>query len=197
MGARYAAPDYQSALWGLMPRGRVWAREPGSTQDLVLGAFAPAFERSDERAVELLADAFPETTDELLPDWESTLGLPDPCAGPSPTLQQRRAQVGARFTNSGGQSANYFIDYAARLGFEVTITQYTPFRAGAQGCGSPLGGADWVHVWSINAPETNVTPFRVGQSAAGEPLQAFGNAVLECELRAIAPAHTILTFLYR
>lgn len=193
---RYAASDYQAALWALMPRGRAWDREPGSTQDQVLAGLAPSLARSDARANQLLQDVFPPTADELLPEWEATLGLPDPCAGVSPTLQQRQFQVAARLSNSGGQSAAYFEAYAAQLGFTVTVTEYTPFRVGARTCGQPLGSEDWAHTWSVNAPLETVTLFRAGRSAAGEPLQAFGNAVLECELSAIAPAHTVLIFTY-
>jgi uncharacterized protein YmfQ (DUF2313 family) len=51
----------------------------------VLSGFTPAFERLTARANNLLIDAFPGSTYELLPEWEATLGLPDPCAGEAPT----------------------------------------------------------------------------------------------------------------
>ncbi|CAI8693461.1 hypothetical protein EMIT0111MI5_10837 [Burkholderia sp. IT-111MI5] len=35
-----------------------------------------------------------------------------------------------------------------------------------------------------------------GAMAAGDPLTSWGNAVLECELKSIMPAHTILIFAY-
>ncbi|WP_197520275.1 putative phage tail protein, partial [Paraburkholderia tropica] len=56
-----------------------------------------SYERSTSRANYLLIDSFPPTAYELLPEWESTLGLPDPCAGEAPTIPQRQAQVLARF----------------------------------------------------------------------------------------------------
>lgn len=48
----------------------------------------------------------------------------------------------------------------------------------------------------INAPKNTVTRFAAGVSAAGEPLATWGNAVLECELQALTPAHTVLQFHY-
>ena len=196
MPALYSTTDYLAALKALLPPGRAWAAEPGSAHEQVLESIALGLSRSDGAAADLLADGFPATTDALLPEWEATTGLPDPCAGASPTLQQRQAQVVARLANSGGQSAAYFIAFAARLGFDITVTEYAPFRAGQSRVGSPLGAAASSHTWAITAPLNNVTPFRAGRSAVGEPLQAFGNAVLECELRAVAPAHTTLIFTY-
>lgn len=188
--------DFQSALWSLMPRGRAWNREPGSTQDQVLAAFAPSFQRASAAAVGLIADAFPATAVDMIPEWQATLGLPDPCAGPAPTIAQKRQQIVARLTNTGGQSARFYIGLAAALGYTVTVTNYAPFRAGQSSAGQQLGTTDWFFTWSINAPLNTVTHFSAGQSAAGEPLAMWGNAVLQCELQAAAPAHTVLQFHY-
>ena len=192
----YSAADYLSALKALLPPGRAIPAEPGSTQEQVLAFIAASLARTDQAAGDLLVESFPATSDDLLPEWEETTGLPDPCAGVSPTLQQRQAQVQARFANSGGQSASYMIAYAARLGFEVSIKQFAPFRVGFGRAGQAIAGVDWAFTWAVQAPLVSLTQFRAGRSAAGEPLQAFGNAMLECELRAVAPAHTVLLFTY-
>jgi uncharacterized protein YmfQ (DUF2313 family) len=192
----YTAADYLAALQGLLPRGRVWPRDPDATQSKGLSGLAPIYERNNARANHLLDEALPSKSYELLPEWESTLGLPDPCAGPSPTVQGRRSQVVARFTNGGGQSKPYFINFAASLGYTITITQFTPAKAGMLRAGQPVCGPDWAHAWRVNAPVHTVHPFLAGSSAAGEPLSSSGNAVLECELQAIKPAHTTLFFQY-
>jgi uncharacterized protein YmfQ (DUF2313 family) len=192
----YTSADFQSALRSLMPTGRAWDKEAGSVLDSALGGLAPSYARNSAAAVALLADAFPATALDMLPEWEAALGLPDPCAGESPTLAGRRQQVVARLTNSGGQSIRYFVQYAASLGYTVTISQYAPFRCGQSRAGDALGSVDWFFTWSINAPLNTVTPFRVGQSTAGEPLNAWGNAVLECSFNAVAPAGTVLQFHY-
>src|SRR5260363_17238 len=79
------------------------------------------------RANRLLRDICISSTVELLPEWEATLGLPDPCTGPLSTVQARRAQAVARFANTGGQSAAHFIRMAAQLGYAISITCYAPF----------------------------------------------------------------------
>ncbi len=192
----YSAEDFTRALQALLPRGRVWPREEDTEQTTTLKGLAPSCERLNARANNLLIDGFPASTLELLPEWEATLGLPDPCAGEAATLQQRRNQVVARFIAGGGQSIPYFIDFAADLGYSITITQYAPFRAGHSHAGDPCGSEDWFFTWAVNAPLNTITYFRAGQSTAGEPLASWGNDVLECELNAIKPAHTILQFHY-
>lgn len=196
MKPSFSRADFASALLGLLPRGRVWPKSPDSAQGRAVACFAPTFQRLSDRAVGLLEDAFPATAVGLLPEWEATLGLPDPCAGTSPTLQARRNQVVARLTNSGGQSIAFFESFAAGLGYAVTVTQYAPFRCGQSACGQQLGGEDWFFTWAINAPLETITRFRVGSATVGEPLASWGNAVLECELTAVKPAHTLLQFHY-
>ncbi|MGF6792781.1 YmfQ family protein [Paraburkholderia sp. 35.1] len=192
-----SAADYAGVLRKLLPRGRVWTRENEGAQAATLDALALTAQSLDNAALGLIVSAFPATCDQLLPEWEATLGLPDPCVGESGSTQQRRQQVVARLTNSGGASAQYFIDLAASLGYTVTVTNFAPFRAGQSRAGQALGTADWFYTWSINAPINSVTYFAAGLASAGDPLATWGNAVLECEMNAIKPAHTILQFHYQ
>jgi len=188
--------DFTSALLGLLPRGRVWPKDLSSVQAQAVSCFAPTFRRISDSALNLLEDLFPASTINFLSEWEATLGLPDPCAGMSPTFQGRRNQVVARFSSSGGQSAQFFQSFAQGLGYTVTVTQYAPFRCGQSVCGQQLGGEDWFFAWAINSQLNTINHFRVGQSTTGEPLTSWGNAVLECELSQAKPAHTILQFHY-
>ena len=192
----YSAADFTRALQNLLPRGLVWPNAPDSVLAQLLAALAPTWSRHTQRDNYLLQDAFPATAVELLPEWEAALGLPDPCAGESPTLQGRQAQVVARLTGVGGQSIPYFIAYALLLGYTITVTEYSPFRMGCMAMGHALGSADWSHTWAVNAPLHTVTPFRMGLSGMGEPLESWGNVVLECELNEVKPAHTLLNFIY-
>lgn len=191
----YSAEDYQRAIQGLMPRGAVWPRDSDAVQSKVFAGLTQVYARNTARALALLIDGLPATTLELLPEWELTLGLPSACAGPNPTLQGRRNQVVARFTDSGGQSVAHFIELAKNLGYDVTIDQFCPNRMG-RSFGRPFGGVDWAHTWQVNAPEFTRQGFRFGGAKFGEPFSSWGNTVLLCELRAISPAHTILNFSY-
>ncbi len=190
----YTDADFLAAMQSLLPTGPVWPREPDSVQAQTLAALAPTYTRQAARATNLLSDAFPVRPIELLPEWESTLGLPDPCAGAAPTQQQQQQQVAARFVASGGQTSAYFVKVAATLGFPIGITCYTPSVFGMS-FGAPFGGDAWAHAWQITAPATVVEPFAFGRNAFGDAFATVEpSAVLQCEMQRIAPAHTTVFF---
>ena len=193
---QFTADDFTAALQALLPRGRVWPRDPSSTQWQVLAGLSKVYERSSDRAAQLITDAFPTSTIELLAEWEATLGLPDPCAGELPTLAQRRAQVVTRLTQTGGQSAAYFQQLARDLGFDVTVENDAPFRVGQSSVGDHVGLEDWFFRWVVETALVTLQRFRAGQSVVGEPLQTWGNAVLECEIVERAPGQTVVQFKY-
>lgn len=170
--------DYAAALTALLPTGGAWPRAAASVEQQAMAALAPTPQRAAASAQALMTDAFPSTAVNLLAEWESTLGLPDPCAGEDPTVEARQDQVTARFIAGGGQSAAFFVSFAKALGYDITITQFVPSRFGRP-FGSPFGGIPWAFTWQVNA------------SSSSE-----GNAVLECELQRLAPAHTIVIFSY-
>ncbi|MDR5813307.1 DUF2313 domain-containing protein [Caballeronia sp. LZ033] len=196
LAPNFKAADFLAAMQALLPRGRVWPRDPDTVQAKVIAGLAPSYERQTARANYLLVDAFPATTYELLPEWEATLGLPDPCAGVAPTIPTRRAQVIARFIGGGGPSIPDLIAFAANLGYTITITQFFEARADEMRADDPCCGSDWNSAWRVNAPLNTIIYAQADAMAADDPLASWGNAVLECELRAIAQAHTNLIFAY-
>ena len=195
--------DYAAALLGMLPVGRIWPRDLDTNQWRTASAMVPAWVRNEARARILLGDAFPATALELLPDWEASLGLPDPCAGAQPTVELRRVAVRSRLTARGGQSVPYFQAVAALLGYGVVagsgasvwIEEFRPFRFG-QPFGRPLAGPAWAHAWRVHAAGLAVRPFRFGVNRMGEPFATWGDKDFECALRALAPAHTVLGFVY-
>jgi uncharacterized protein YmfQ (DUF2313 family) len=176
---RFLAGDYAAAASALLPRGRVWSDDPASVQQLLLLGLGKTLERSDGAAMALLAGSLPGAmVSGFLPEWEATLGLPDPCIGSSPTFAQRFAQVLARFVGVGGQSRQHYIDYAAALGFTITITTYSTALPGPTGHG--IASGQWPFTWGVT----------VTANASGLPSSA-----LQCELEAIKPADTTIIFL--
>ena len=191
----FSAADLFGVLQKLLPRGRVWPRDAGAVQTQALATLTPAYARLLARDNTLVRDAFPATTVELLPEWEATLGLPDPCAGEDPTVEIRQAHVKARFVYSGGQSVPYFVGYAAALGYPITVTEFAPMRFG-QPFGQPMYGVAWAYAWQVNAPTFVVRDFTFGQGSFGDPFATWGNTVLQCELNRLKPAHTVLLYNY-
>ena len=188
--------DMTAAVQALMPQGVVWPRQDGTDQWRVLSGIARSANRLRARARALLVDAFPPTAFHLLPEWEATLGLPDPCAGPAPSLQERRAQVTARLAGEGGQSVPFLIAHAGRLGYEIAIREFAPSRLGRMRLGDRMQDSPWAHALAVEAPPESPVVFRMGQSLLGERFRTWGNEVLECEIRAVAPGHATVIFTY-
>lgn len=132
---------------------------------------------------------------EWLEDWERTYGLPDACTRPDRPLQERIAALAITVQEQGGLSSAYYVRLAAMLGYTVTIREYTPFRAGSR-AGDALTNGDWQWAWAVKAPAQTIHRFRAGRSAAGERLAHWGDELLECTLRRLAPAHTVVHFSY-
>lgn len=196
MPAPLTSADYAAALAALLPRGPAWPRDPDSPHMRLVAGLAQGAASLHARAEALLADAFPTGTTELLPEWETSLGLPDLCVGEDQSTEQRRAGVAARFVGRGGQSVAYFVGVAAAMGFVVTVETFTPARTGLATVGTPIRGDAWAHAWQVHAPTSTVTPAHVGGSVVGDPLAAWGNLPLQCVLARIRPAHTVLILSY-
>ena len=191
------ATDFLAVLHaGLLPSGDIWPTESGTIQSKLLGALMLTYERQTGRSNNLLIDAFPVSAVELLPEWESTLGLPDPCAGQNPTIQARQAQVVVRLSALNGPTIAFFVATAATLGYDVSIQQFAPFRAGRNRAGDAVQGAVWAFAWQVFASSVSISSFRAGISRAGDPLRAWGNPALECEIERLSPAHTTVLFAY-
>lgn len=191
------AAEYREQLKALLPPGQAFPRDPGTTLHDLLDGMSIELARVDARAGSLPQEANPRSSAELLPDWERVAGLPDKCSGAiEGTLQGRRNALLAKLTSTGGQSAAYFIELAAALGYDITIEVFRPFRAGHSFAGDLLTNGPWAFTWLVRSPAVSVTYFRAGQSAAGERLRTWGNDTLECKLNQLKPAHTIALFAY-
>lgn len=188
------AEQYLAQLQALLPQGAAWSREAGAVLTELLHAFAEEFARADARAEQLVDEADPRTTLELLAGWERIAGLPDPCMGEGPTIAERRASLLQKLIAIGGASRSYFIAVAEVLGFTVTITEYTKHTVQHK-VDSPIYGEQWNFVWQVNAP-LNTERAHTVQSGVDEPLGTFGNEPLECVIQALKPAHTFVRFAY-
>ena len=197
---RATAPDYADQLRRLLPRGHAWADDPASILQRLLSGLGAALAQLHNRALALLLEVHPETALELLTDWETEVGEPDPCAGAAQTIQERRARVVQKLTARGGQSRAFFAALAESLGYEIEITEYRPFIAGLSRCGGPdqlNGGHDVRFFWSVSVSGPRLTYFRTGSSAAAEKLLTIARAEdLECALQRAAPAHARLIYTY-
>lgn len=190
--------EYLAQLQALLPQGKAWPREADAALTQLLAAWADEMARVDGRAADLIEEADPRATAELLADWERVASLPDSCVaayGITQTTAQRRNALVAKLTTIGGQSAAYYIALAASLGYAITVTEFDPFTAGSA-AGDDLTNGDWAYAWQVNAAQETIIDFTAGESSAGDPLRAWGNELLECVIRRLRPAHTHVLFAY-
>lgn len=166
------------------------------TLSATIEAEASALKGSEAKTESAYSAIFPDSG-EGLSDWERVLALPDPClTGVPQSVGQRVQAVVSKVQWRGGQSRAFFIALAKSLGYDITITTFRPARAGIARAGDPIYGGDWTFTWRVNAPAVTVNRARAGQSAAGDPLASWGNKSLECRLRQMMPAESILLFGY-
>lgn len=188
------AAGYLAQLQALLPPGDLWRRDQDASLTNLMKALAQEFARIDSRAQDLLREADPRTTSELLEDFERVAGLPDPCVPDVQSVEARRLRLVQKLTGRGGQSRAFFIELAANLGFPITITEFRPFTA-VSSCASAINPNPWCYVWLVNAPAVRIDNM-TATSACREPIRSWGNELLECVLTRLKPAHTHLLFGY-
>lgn len=85
------ASAYARMLGALLPPGKLWRLVTGSTLYQLLLGCADELSRVEARTTDLLNEADPTTAFELLPEYESELGLEQ-----AATLDERRARIVSR-----------------------------------------------------------------------------------------------------
>jgi uncharacterized protein YmfQ (DUF2313 family) len=201
------AEDLLPQVIAMAPRGIIWGTYEASdgtgaapVMRKVWTAIAGWLADQYGAAFEAAAQTFPSAVTYSLDDWEAEYGLPDPCTSPASGLQGRINALRARFGAQGGASPAYFICLAARVGYDITITEPGDFICGLSEC----GGDDTVvngnghHEWIVHVLSLGDIWFYAGEGIAAEtPLGGFVAATdLECILRRVAPTHTTLIFDY-
>lgn len=193
----YSAQDYAAQLAQLLPQGAAWPREADTVLASLLQALAQEPARVDAAIHALLTELDPPQSLALLSAWERVCALPDGCSQPGETIAERREAVVLRLAAQGGQTPAYFAELATLLaGAVCTVREYRPFRAGMSRVGESLSNGDWPHAFTVQAPSVPIRSFRVGQGAVGERLRTWGNERMECTIRRLAPAQSIVTFTY-
>ncbi len=203
--------QYTSLLQKLLPIGQAWNRDPESTTTKVLGVMASGLANVHQRGEEMVKEADPRSTLEMLTEWENDYGLPDSCTGANDTIEERRLALVQKIVSTGGQSRQYFIELANLLGYQIDIIEFRPFLCGQSQCGvymhedtfgkSLIGMTDNINIrfyWQVKVLGPRVTWFQCGQSECGKDPQAKISRAndLECLFYRYQPAHAELIFSY-
>lgn len=113
--------DYHRSHLLLQPQGAAWSKESGGLYSLSLALTKP-FHRLDESGDALMGEFTPETSTQLLDEYEKAFGLPECSQLSEQTIQARRDALYAKDTHEGGLSAIALEELCAEYGFDVSIT---------------------------------------------------------------------------
>jgi uncharacterized protein YmfQ (DUF2313 family) len=106
-----------------LPQGRVFASKfvEGSNTRRTLIGFAKSLVIVNALVSRVASEFFPDTTTELLGEWEALVGIPNGFFNGQGDLATRRVHVLALLRAQGVQTEQDFIDLAALLGVTITI----------------------------------------------------------------------------
>ena len=164
--------------------------------DLSLTVEGAELDRVQAASAAVLGALRPWQWQQYLPDWERVYGLPGACSKGDQLLQERIAQLAVAFLERGGISHAWLKRYAALAGYDITIDEFSPFKAGLSCAGDPLTNDDWSYAFRVNAPSDAPRVFKAGQSVAGEALRTWGDSILECIINQRKPAHAVALVAY-
>ena len=191
--------DYSHQIDELLPRGPIWKRTPGGALDAVLYALGREAARVDARINQVIEESDPRTSIEELARWFDDYGIPSACleAIADPSQEQMRQELLAKITSNLGLTAAFFESLAGTLGYQAKVKTITEHDV-KYDVEHPLYEKQWSTVITLgitirsngNAEYLDVT------WGADEPLARWGNALLECVIRALAPAHVYVIFMY-
>ncbi|WP_241957500.1 MULTISPECIES: putative phage tail protein [unclassified Escherichia] len=84
----HSVTEWLTALQQVMPRGKAWPRDNDADLNRFLRALAERLTRVEYDASRLHVEMRPETTLQLLPEWEQYLALPE-CGIAATTTEAR------------------------------------------------------------------------------------------------------------
>lgn len=143
---RRSAVSYQKLLQSLLPKGKLWNRNPDSVLGGVLLAEADELSRVDGRGFDLLNERSVLLTDELILEHEADYAILDI---DGKTMAERRTVLYTKLLATGRQNKEYFEELIIMLGKVPTIEDFKPAWAGVMVAGDPCGDQDQLFYWLI------------------------------------------------
>jgi uncharacterized protein YmfQ (DUF2313 family) len=222
---RRSGPDYLRPFLALLPLGIAWPRKPDSVLVRTCRGLSNIWGFVDGRAADLLErESDPRKTIELLPDWEASWGLPDPCFPSATTIGERQRMLVMVMTMLGGQSRAFFKWVADWIGAVIHMEQWTdtlgnvhnssfhewaPFMAGVSHVGETrmafdksgfyrweIGPPEMRFYWTIEPANAAVIWFRAssGQAGVDPHVQVRTPSEIACLFRRWKPAQTEIVY---
>lgn len=151
----FYSEKYLRVFLSLLPRGVMWPRDEGSELYELILALSYTYARLERRGEDLLREADPRYTTEMIEAWENTLGLPGDCEDLPDNLPDRRTALVTKLRGVGDPNTAAFEELATDLDFEVCVEQQYPiFRVGSRSR-DRIYDPEWAHRFNLHvAPYT-------------------------------------------
>lgn len=175
----HSVEQWHEVLLQQMPRGRAWPRDPESDLAKYVLGFAKRLSDAELSAEQMLLEMRPETTVQLLPDWEQYLGLPE-CNVPNQTFESRRSAVVEKYHRKGGLQTWQIEALALALGFLVEVREHFPHHV-LRSVLYPIWPDRWRHTLEVIVYGLPDGRFRVTDNVL-TPLKTQTALLLECTL---------------
>lgn len=160
----------------LLPTGTAWPRDTDTTLYNFLLALSQTLMQCDRRGLDLLEEFDPNTTFELLSDWERVFGLPGACdTNPPTTLAGRRAAVLGKWLGFGDPTPALYESILTTNSVTGEIITNPPFVPGSP-AGDPITEDEWAFAWIVSM------------------VHGPSETAAQCQIQDIAPIHTIPVF---
>ena len=143
----HSVEQWTNAIMLQMPRGELWSREQTSPLYKYSSGYSPRLQRGEMSANQLLLEMRPETTQNMLEEWETYLDLPE-CTLSDQRFQNRRDAVIEKYHRKGGLSSWAIEELATTLGYTVEVNEIFPHHC-LRSCTYPLYEARYRHVIRI------------------------------------------------
>ena len=158
----------------------MWPRARDTVIFKACSSFAIELGRVDKQVDTMLDEAFPDTAQQTLTEWEEQCGIPDACDGiVNPTIPLRQQEVLDCMRQDHVLNDAFWGELALAEGYVAPIiTKAAPFCAG------------------VNCASDPVCPLEALLSVTFTFPTGFNDALLECKIRKFWPLFSTLTIIF-
>lgn len=161
--------DFADRRRKMLPPGQAWAWSV--VGDKLLLGFSDEQIRFRQALNSFLLDILPQTTINLLQEWQESVSLPDECSDSLTTND--RDEVLARLRNRGAESVE---QYEALFPGSTVVEYFISYVDIMQVDDELVDDFDWQHTWVLEVPEelAGLTFATVDETQVDDPIEDFG-----------------------
>ena len=182
-------------LLSLQPPGDALPREFGTAWADRRLAMAEELTRAFNRILASFDEFNPASAQELLPEWETSVGFPG-CVPIDDTQDLRRSAVLSKFKRPRSPTASFITEICEDFGFVVTVNDIgPPAVCGEAVCGEEFAGPSMDFFFEAHSEEFVTTDAVCGAAVCGDPMGSIAGVVLQCLINELKALHMTPIFI--